>query len=349
MPRIYFFSLLTCLTLSCVRREIKPPAIRDFRSSLQTGLIAVITEGHVGYGNNDVFENVTDYELIQLSGCEHPILRAHALSEMTHRPSFDHMKVILEHLDDTAKVLVDHGEWGLELRTVSDNMIENARWKTSQDRQKIIDEILRRHNTLRSAYTCLRHVDTPEKYYSYLKEMVTRERSFLELEEALYALAKCKRAEDISLIKDIMLRNTSYMTSQSFDLMQEFPDTAYIEVLQKYARRMNRLICENHSSSGAVDFIKTLGAYRNDSSASLLKTLFLRTPLAHCNVDTISLRHALVDAIHDNPCPAYAGLQELTKPYWRPPPQTFEIPPLPVDSTMVSEKKDEPEPVGWWR
>ncbi|HEY8972260.1 MAG TPA: hypothetical protein VIM64_24315 [Puia sp.] len=344
MPRPYFI-LLASLVLSCVRQEIRSPAIRDFRPSLQTGLIAAVAEAHVGYeGAYFIRQNATDCELIQLSYCEHPILRAYALAEMTHRPSFDHMKVMLEHLDDTAKIFVDHGEWGLEIRTVSDNMIENGRWKTPADRQRLIDEILRHHHTLRSAFTCLWHVDTAEKYYGSLKEMVVQDRDYTEREQALYALAKCRRAEDIPLIKDILLSNTFMMSSRSFDLMKNFPDTAYIEVLKKYFRRMNRLICDHQSVDPAVAFIRTLGAYKNDSCALLLEKLFLRTPLAHCNVDTFSLRGALVKAIYDNPCPAYAGLRELARPYWRSPSQPIA---LPGDSSVVIEKKDEPEPVRW--
>jgi len=346
MPRPYFI-LLTFLALSCVRQETRSIAIRDFRPFLQTGLNAAVAEAHVGYqGAYFIGQNATDYELILLSHCEHPILRAHALAEMIHRPSFDHMKVMLEHLDDTAKVFVDNGEWGLEIRTVSDNMIENGQWKTPEDRQKLIDEILRHHHTLRSAFTCLRHVDTPEKYYGYLKEMVVQDRDYTELEQALYALAKCKRADDIPLIKDILLSNTFMMSSRSFDLMKDFPDNAYIEVLKKYFRRMNRLICNHQSVDPAVAFIRTLGAYKNDSCALMLGKLFLRTPLAHCNVDTFSLREALVNAIHDNPCPAYAGLQELAKPYWRPAPQPIT---LRSDSSVVFEKKDDPEPIRWWQ
>lgn len=347
MPRIYL--LLVFLALSCVRRETDPATIRDFRCTLQPGLIAAVTEGHVGREGADfISRNATDYELIQLSRCEHPILRAHALAEMTHRPSFDHMKVMLEHLDDTANIFVDNGEWGLEIRTVSDNMIENGQWKTTMDRQKLIDEILRHHNTLRSAYTCLRHVDAPEKYYGSFKEMVTRDRNYAEIEEALYALAKCRKPEDIPLIRDILNRSTAMMTSQSFDLMRDFPDTAYIEVLQIYSRRMNRLICNNSRRVDvAIDFIKTLGAYRSDSSARLLEELFMRTPLAHCNVDTTSLRYALVDAIHNNPCPSYTRLQRLIRPYWKEPSPSIELPPIPYDPVTDVEKK-KPEPIRWW-
>jgi len=345
--------LLIGLPLSCSTPRIKSPAIRDFSPALQPALTTAVATSVAGYdsGAKYIREHATDAELVLLGHSEHPILRAIALGEMTRRRSFDHQKIILQNLDDTAIVFVDQGEWGDLPTTVSDQMIEKASWKTSGDRQVVVNEILLHHNYLKSAYTGLRHVDSPGKYYDQLKTMVNRDRPYPdEREYALYALAKCRRKEDIPLIKETLLGYTPWLNSGSFRLMEEFPDTSYMEVLRSFLkRRFYRSICLDHSTTQSILYLGTLGSYKNDSSAAILQSILARKPFMPCTTDTFSLRTALMNAIWLNPCPAYSHLRSQIKWYFdkqaRLSDNTLTI--QPIDSPIIF-KDTSSDPFTWY-
>ncbi|HWK08180.1 MAG TPA: hypothetical protein VNS58_31340 [Puia sp.] len=313
---IYFSVLVVSPFYSCQSDHKASLAIRDFDKSLQPFLTKAVSTGIVGFDEATVYieKHTKDGELILLSRSEHPILRAIAFREILSRPAFDHFSVIMNHLDDTAFVAVDKGEWGIQYRTISDYIIEEGRWKTIDDRKRTVDEIIMKHDNLRAAYTGLRMVELQEKYYPHIREMAQRERLFEEREEALYRLAKYKRRSDIPLIKQALLENDWRMGDASFGLMRDFPDTSYMEVLRTYYyhRRFYRSIC--HDGWGdvrtAVEYISTLAMYKSDSSVKILKLILNRKPLVPCAADTNSLREHLLHSIWDNACPAYADLRK---------------------------------------
>jgi hypothetical protein len=49
---------------------------------------------------------------------------------MTHRPGYNHNQVMTTHLDDTAIIFEDMGEWGIQFWSVTDCVIHNGRWRT---------------------------------------------------------------------------------------------------------------------------------------------------------------------------------------------------------------------------
>lgn len=79
-----------------------------------------VSTGIVGYDSASTFiqKHATNEELTLLGRSEHPILRTVALREMLSRTGFDHFGVIMNHLNDTATVAIDAGEWGIWFRTV---------------------------------------------------------------------------------------------------------------------------------------------------------------------------------------------------------------------------------------
>jgi hypothetical protein len=315
---LYFLMMAGWLLFSCGSRHGNSVAIRDFNASLQPFLIKAASTGIVGYDDATQYieKHATDKELVLLGCSEQPILRAIAFREMLRRPTFDHFQVIMSHLDDTAIVSVDAGEWGSCYRMVSDVVIESAKWKTIGDKDKTVEEVITRHNYLRSAYTILRGVELQkESYYPYIREMASREREFEERELALYALAQYKKRGDVPLIKEILFGNDWRLGSSSFDLMHDFPDTAYWEVLRTYyPRRFYRSICWNHgATSPAVEFIKAVASYQTDSSARILEQILSRQPFIPCAADTFTLRGALIHSIWENKCKAYSKIMEESR------------------------------------
>jgi len=207
-------------------------------------------------------------------------------------------------------VPVDWGEWGVQLRTISDHIIEHAKWKTEADKKKTIDEIIMKHDYLRSAYMGLWKAELQPMYYSHIKKMAQRDVEFEIREEALFALAKFRKREDIPLIKEVLQGYSLQMGRSSWGLLTEFPDTSYMEVLQDYyRRRFYKVVCRDRDLEKAGSYIGTLASYRSDSSAKILKEILNRKPMVPCTTDTVTLRQQLVRSIWNNPCTAYATLR----------------------------------------
>lgn len=311
---------------------------------------------------------VTDEELKQLAQSEHPVLRATAFREMLWRKSFNHFNVLMKHLDDTAIVPTDAGEFGIWYRTVSDDILQKAKWKTQEAKNKTIEQVLTKHNYLRSAYLILSGIEPQEKYYRFIKDMATRPRrldeegyelGFDDIEYALYGLAKFKKKEDIKIIKEQLTKNVWRISDVSFRLMKEYPDTAYLDILQTYHRRQFYKFSGNRRGgfSGFIadradpeDFIQALVVQQNERSAKLLDTVLYHIPSVICMPDKENIENELIDAIWKHPCPAYALLREKIK-------EKAEANQMHLDSLGSLDRSDIPvntftmpdENIGWFQ
>lgn len=332
LKNILLPTLIVCV-FSCKNEKSNFYAITDFKKSLQPFLSEIATTGIVTYHDSSQMKSITDKELIQLSKFENPLLRATALGEMLERSSFNHFDVVINHLDDTAIVAVDHGEFGIAFRRVSDYLIGEARWKTRQEKNNTIDKVLTKHNYLRSAYTILSRLEPQEKYYPYIRDMATRPRylsrhegyelGFDEIEYALYGLAKFKKKADVQIIKNKFMKHVWMLSDVSFRLMEEFPDTAYLDVLQTYhhmqfyefsGNRPHGFTGFNADRAAPEDFIRALVIQQNERSAKLLDTMLTSLPRFTCMPDKESIINEVIAKIWEHPCPAYAQLREKTRP-----------------------------------
>jgi hypothetical protein len=316
----------------CGKNDNKYPyAIKDFRRDLQPHLTEMVAKGIVKH--NDNFQKmVTDKELAHLSKSEHPLLRASAFREMLKRNSFDHFAILMEHLDDTAIVPTDAGEFGIWYRTVSDDILQEGGWKTKEAKNKTIEQVITKHNYLRSAYLVLLEIEPQETYYPFIKDMATRPRrldrhegyelGFDDIEYALYGLGKFKKVADVKIIKKQLMENVWRLSNISFQLMEEYPDTAYMDILQIYHRRhFYRFLGEkrggftgsNYYGAEPQDFIQALAAQQNDRSARLLDTILNRLPFMTCLHDKQGIMNDLATEIWKYPCTAYERLREKIK------------------------------------
>jgi hypothetical protein len=333
LPKQVVILLLTFIFYSCDNSSKYPYAIKDFREKLQPHLIKMVEKGIVMGSDSALRHMATDEELVRLGRSEHPILRAAAFREMLERKSFNHFDILMEHLDDTALVFIDAGEFGIWDRTVSDDILQEAGWKTQEAKSKTVEQVISKHNYLQSAYIILDGLEPKEKYYSFIKDMATRPRrlepyegyelGFGDIEYALYGLAKYKRKEDVEVIKGRLMAHAWKLSDVSFRLMKEFPDTAYFDVLRTYHRRQFYKFSGNrpHGFSGVVadraapeDFIQALVVQQNEKSARLLDTMLFYLPKYTCLPDKETIINQVIIAIWEHPCPAYAGLRDKIKP-----------------------------------
>jgi hypothetical protein len=332
-PKQLIIFLLTIIFYSCHNRSKYPYAIKDFTEKLQPHLTKMVEKGIVMGSDSALRHMATDAELERLGRSEHPILRAAAFREMLERKSFNHFEIILKHLEDTALVFTDAGEFGIWDRTVSDDILQEAGWKTQEAKNKTVEQVLTKHNYLRSAYIILERLEPQEKYYPFIKDMSKRPRrldpyegnelGFGDIEYALYGLAKFKKKEDVELIKRKMMEHVWRLSDVSFRLMKEFPDTAYFDVLQTYHRRQFYQFSGNrpHGFSGVIadkaapeDFIEALVIQQNDKSARLLDTMLTYLPKYTCMPDKENIIDEVIMAIWEHPCSAYTTLREKIRP-----------------------------------
>lgn len=270
------YSFVFLLLLSCRSNEGNVVAIRDFKPSLRPWLVQAAGIGIVGYdtATRYIRAHARDKELVLLSHSDQPILRAIALEEMMDRTTFDHFNVIMDHLDDTAMIAMDAGEWGFRQMTVSDFLVqERGKWKTEALRAITMDSILFHHDYLKAAYTAINRVNLNAALYPHVRRMVQRDRDYRDIEDAWLA---------------------------------------------------------------------------HDSSAAILRAIVERKPFMPCRIDTGTPRRTLVQAIWDNPCPAYAELRQETlawKRYYAYSDSVAGVYPIDVGPNLDTAVR--PEPVRW--
>jgi hypothetical protein len=347
--------VLALLVCSCKENSKYGYAIKDFNQSFQPYLTNIVSKGVVMAHDSALQQLATNEELINLAQSEHPVLRASAFTEMLRRNSFNHFEIIMNHLDDTAIVATDEGEWGILHKTVSDELIEVATWKDSSDRNKTIEQVITKHNYLRSAYTILSKIKPQEKYYSFIKEMAIRERKSItgydkpwtgDLELALYALASFKKVEDIKTIKNLLLGNAWNMHAHSFKVLKEFPDTAYLDVFEKYYKDFfYSNVYVDRSVENAIDFIEALTTYKNERSVKILGAILAKNPIVDFSADTAWLKNRLVDAIWNNPCKAYVKLRRQIEPIIKE--NEKHTIALPADENVSFKIDNRLEKIGW--
>lgn len=313
-------SILLCfIILSCKKNDSKYPyAIKDFPKSLRPYLETIVERGYVAYApaENYIKKRSTDNELTKLCYSEHPLLRGVALEILLYKEYIDQDSLLILHLDDTATISVEQGEFGIHYIKVADNMLDNACWKTFAERDKIIDEVLTKHNNLKSAYGILARIDPKEKHYQLIKEMAMREKWNYENENALYALSKFKKKEDINLIKEELRKNIHSFKDQSFALMREFQDTAFLNILDEWGRRrfVNDFCEELASTNLSEAFVHSLAAYKNEKVAGIFSRMLNWKPKFYCRGDINDLKNDIYDAIWNNQCEAYSGFMKDVKP-----------------------------------
>ena len=330
-PGPFLFLTFVFLLLACKHGNTSSYAIKDFRDSLQPHLINTVARGIVIDRDSVLKDMATDKELTQLGQSENPILRAAAFREMLNRPSFNHFDILMHHLDDTAVVAIDQGEFGVWFRKVSDDILLKAEWKTQDEKNKTIEQVLTRHNRLTAAYLILTQIEAQEKYYPFIKDMATRSGidsddadrvDFATLEYALYGLAKFRKKSDIAMIRDRMFERVWRLSDVSFRLMEEFPDTAYFAVLSRYHRRQFYKFSGNRPGgfTGFVadraspeSFVEALVAQESEKSARLLDTILNRLPTQTCMPDRRFITDQVITMIWKHPCPAYERLRRKIK------------------------------------
>ena len=349
MKQVAIFFLILLLSFSCKKNESKYRyAIKDFSKLLRPHLETIVTKGYTaGYDSSEEYieEKATNEELNKLCYSEHPILRAVAIVVALERKKGDHFDFIVSHLDDTATIAVEEGEFGIHFKKVADYMIEEAKWKTLTDREKIIDEVIFKHNDLHSAYKILPRISAKEKYYKYIRKMAVRDKWNYENQDALYALSKFKKKDDVDVIKNELRDKFYFFREYSFDIMREFQDTAFLNILDDWGRRLfvNSFCNEERYTDNSKAFINALAVYKNEKVADIFSRILDWNPKFYCRGDLNYLKNNIYNAIWDNQCDAYSTFMKIVNPFIKEQEENS----FKLDPVKHHEDPNEPK-ITWW-
>ena len=332
-----FFSLtylviLGSLFFSCQQNIKYPYAIKDFRKDLQPALSKIATSGIVGLdlaSEHFLIKNASHSELGQLAESELPVLRAEVLGILLHGTNADHYAILSPHLDDTARINKNMGEFGIQEDDIADYLIDETRFNDSSERRKLIEEVIFHHNYLNSAYKTIVKLDPNPKFYPYVKQMASNEIVYDEVtgyrvkgvsfslrQNAYYWLAKFKKPEDVQLIYQAFDKNVRDLDEQGFKLMGEFPNPIYMDVLEKFRKTgLYWSIDQKQNEYIAIQYIKTIVSYKNLRSAMLLESLLKSYLFSACNLERYqNITDEMLNSIWDNECPVYAHLIKEISP-----------------------------------
>jgi hypothetical protein len=351
----YTFIALLFILAGCNNSNKYSYAIKDFRQTLQPALTQIVSINIVGDTDAKKFieNNATDDDLMKLSHAENPILRATALRLLLNRPSINHYDIIMQNLSDTAWVWVDWGEWGIKPKTVSTDMLENARWKDTIAKNKTVEEVILHHNYLEAAYSIVDRIKIDNKFYPSIREMAQRKMGeyndpvyftkprFEQIENALFALAKYQTPNDVPFIAQTLTANYAQLSETSFALMSAHPNEDYLEVFEAYyPGSFYNTISLDKSLEKAKAFITSIASYKNERSARILDSILNRKQLT----ESSQLREILVYAIWNNRCISYNKLvKEITPLYekYEADKKKYSSSPLPLDDVTYIDSATE--------
>ena len=212
MQYLIKFAILITLLSGCNNYNTKYPySISDFRPELRMHLEKLVSETYI-CDNNEAALNYLDNhtskgELKKLIKSEHPILRAFAFKYLSLRRENDMTKLLLENLDDSAKIMLckHTGDYSSYL---TDLYLNYSKGKTTIPKVQLIDTILSSFNYLDHTYDFANEVDTAnKKNYQLIKQVaeVEKEDWSLRKKRILLALSSYRNKKDVSFLANAFL------------------------------------------------------------------------------------------------------------------------------------------------
>lgn len=278
MKRI-FLSLSICfLFLSC-RKEYD---VNDFSGNLKPYLERLSKEKAIPVSDtvakNFLERNASKEELIKLMDAKKPLLRVVAYRAIVNRSEPEYFDLLINHLNDTAKVEWWYYEDAGGYFSVSDLMIRKAFDKNglSPIQKKVLtEEVLLKHPYLDVSNWMIQDIDPDEKYYHLIKERAkTKSKDCGNQLTSCYALSKFRKKEDVKLLLSVFGQNINgYCQENIFKSIEEFPDTQFFPLLKKYFQdNINgKLTTRQNIDEEVFYFAKAVSAYKTPEAFELLK------------------------------------------------------------------------------
>lgn len=279
MRKTIFVFLIISLLFSCQQRGKYPFKTSDFRIELKQQLEKLASENMLPSTDTTarhfLRDSCTKDELLKILNSNIPLLRIISYITIVNRHEPDYFEILLNHLDDTAKV---NEVWDGDvymISTVSDVMISkllNERKLSRIQKDILIDSVLLKASDLDVSYFMIKDIRPNERYYKVIKLKSEIKTWNVEQMWVIYALSKFKKTEDVSFLKSTFLNCGEGSFDWTFRAIENFPDTSFFPILESYLE--NQIKRKEHFS---YDFLKyycyAVASYRNERSAEILNEL----------------------------------------------------------------------------
>ncbi len=314
-------NLFAILLLGCQQKSKYPYTVSDFETSLQHHLINIINSFSVDANPSYDFLNkhALEKDLRKLTLSEHPALRAAALEILMGKKDYSDYDLLFQHLDDTAFVIYDQGEFGVSHSRIADHLLFHFKFSSELEKAKTVDKVLKDNRYLESAYKITSVLEPQERYYDIIKTMARSDRMFELVEHPLYALSKFRKQEDVRIIDSVLSGNIWQLSGLSMLIMEQNGDSSYLKILEGYGRRY--LYNRSHSVLGKPleAYFETVASYKNARAAKILQNIWDRKPFVvkgDLYEDSIYLKYRFAEAVIKNDCTAFKPIIKKVHPFY---------------------------------
>lgn len=269
-PLIFLFCLI--YFFSCTPTD-------KFRPELQSKIDTLRNEKELGYNESASVSYLKDScskdEILKLTNNKTPIIRILAYRAIVNRNEENFFTILKNHLSDTAKVTWWYYDDAAGEFTISDLMIRKAERKlTRQQKDTLIDLILKEHIYLGTAKWIMEDIEPNEKYHSIIKQQAKIKTDNCHDLSLVLAIAKFKKREDIPFIKSKFseLSDNPYCNDNIFKGIEIFPDSSFFIILQQYFD--NNIRKQKQSSYSDLEiYCKAVAQYKTIAALNILQAL----------------------------------------------------------------------------
>jgi hypothetical protein len=319
--RIYILTLSVLTIFGCGQNSKYPYKISDFRPELKKQIQKIISEGQLSYNPdtltlNFLNDSCTKDELLKLMDFENPLVRVIAYRTIVNRNEPDYFPILLNHLDDTAKVTWWYYDDAAYDFMVSDLMIrkaESERKLTRPQKDSLVDIVLTKHAYLDVAGWMIQDIKPQEKYYSIIKEKskVETDRCGEQL-GTCYALSKFKKKEDLEFLRKIFKNLENPCEDWIFRSIEENPNEIYFPILNAYFNETVKKKTQQTYDDLKL-YCRAVAQYKNQNSLNILVALTKKEtyPDSWYLPDN---KEYVFKAIHKYKSPIYDSLYNSLKP-----------------------------------
>lgn len=251
----------------------------QFRPDLQSKIDELSNEKELGYNDSASIsylkDSCTKDELLTLMNNKTPIIRILAYRAIVNRNETDFFTLLKNHLSDTAKVTWWYYDDAAGDFAVSDLMIRKAERKlTSQQKDTLIDLILKEHIYLGTAKWMMEDIQPNEKYYSIIKEQAKVKSDNCHDLGLTLAIVKFKKPSDIPFIKSKFseLTNNPYCNDNIFKGIEIFPDSSFFIILQQYFDNFIKKQKQSYYNDLEI-YCRAVAQYKTKAALNILEAL----------------------------------------------------------------------------
>jgi hypothetical protein len=246
-------------------------------------------------------------ELTELTDHPNGVVRCYAFWALSFLDSVDLFSIIIDHIDDTARV---ETQFGCEVyyERVGDFFVNRVRPSDYKDNRQLsaleiekLDSILLHEpNFLENKTNAISHAELMEENYPAFRRLVLEEND----PYALLKLAKYQEESDIDLIMSYREKDNKEEEGYGYTYraIAEFPHPRFLPFLKN---NLINTMDNNHPESEWSALYNTIAIYQNETALALLQI-----PLTHVNNGAVRDDHIdyVFEALDENRAPIYNEL-----------------------------------------